>query len=389
MSTRSRPFVAWLLVALSVHSPVGAQQNVTVGFEATTSFWWTIHEEVENGLRQQGSGDVADDHASGFSFRHGRLGFLVQPPSKDLELRLRIRLEERTDIVDFYGGWLPNELLNLYVGQMKIPSTAEVQRPYDELDFASRSTFGLHVGDYALTRTPYISSLMAAKAHNRDLGLALKGAWEGDHGRRISWFVMASNGLGANRYIGGDQNEEFLFTNSIGELYYGARIEASPHELITGGVHASYNAHTDVALGDRGPVFDIRRTVWTVDLEAGKRDGWRLYAFYGSGDMEDFFDSQRYLFDYSGLSAQTVYPLLAGKLELALRFDRFTTESGRDGNETVQDNWTGGINISPNTKTRIQLNYISKQTSNDFVPDFDDDVLYVNFQLFFYADLSR
>jgi len=394
--------LAPLIVVLCVAAGLVAQSNgktqtasgrsdeaVSIGFEATASFWWTLHEQVENGLIQASSGDRADDHASGFSFRHGRIGFVLGSPRKDLELRLRLRLEERTDVVDFYAGWLPSQTLHLFVGQMKIPSTAEVLTPYDELDFASRSTFGRTVGDYSLTRTPYISSVMAAKSHNRDLGLALKGSWVNDNGRGLAWFGFAGNGMGANRYIGGGENEEFLFTNSFGELYYGARLELTPHRFVTAGAHVSHNSHDDVALGDRGPVFDIKRKTWTADLTAVLPDGGRFYAFYGRGDMDDFFDSQRYLFDYSGWGAQAVYPLKSLNLELALRFDRFTSELGRDGNETVQDNWTGGINFSPRSNMRLQLNYIGKQTTNEFEPDLGDDIVYLNFQFFFDSDLSR
>ncbi len=381
--------LAGFLAVLLLPGTINAQQNVTIGFETTASFWWTVHEEVQNGLIQNGSGDRADDHASGFSFRHGRIGVILGSPRQNLELRLRLRLEERTDIVDFYGGWLPSEKLRLYVGQMKIPSTSEVLRPYDELDFASRSTFGRKVSDYALTQTPYISSLMAAKSYNRDLGLALKGSWTHNDGRGLTWFLMAGNGMGANRYIGGGENEEFLFTNSFGELYYGARFEASPHKLLTAGVHASYNRHDNVALGDRGPVFDIRRTTWTADLRAGIPTGRRFYAFYGRGDMDDFFNSQQYLFDFSGWGAQAVYPVKARRIEVALRFDRFTSESGNDGNNTVQNNWTGGFNFSLANNMRMQLNYISKRTTNAFDPELDDDVLFVNFQFYFNSEISR
>ena len=82
----------WLLLAAALTpNAVAAQQNtprqnadkqsdarqsserVLIGFEATASFWWTMHEEVQNGLVQAGSGDRADGHASGFSLcaRHG------------------------------------------------------------------------------------------------------------------------------------------------------------------------------------------------------------------------------------------------------------------------------------------------------------------------------
>jgi hypothetical protein len=367
----------------------------TLDVEATASFWWTIYEQVQNGLVQQGSGDSADDHASGFAFRHGRIGFIFGSKGGDLELLLRLRLEERTDIVDFYGGWLPSNIFRLYIGQMKVPSTSEVLAAYDDLDFASRSTFGRKVGDYSMTRTPYISSVMAAKSYDRDLGISVKGSWPGgtwsgegqavDRQWQARWFLMAGNGMGANRYIGGRESEEFLYTNSVGDMYFGGRLEISPIRWAKAGMHASSNRHGDMALGDRGPVMDIDRKAWSVDIAAGHPHSPRIYGFYGAGEMDDYFDAQRYLFDYSGWGLQGVWPFLGGDLELALRFDRFTSESGRDGNETRQDDWTAGINFSPLENLRLQLNYIVKTATSEFESDIDDDIFYLNFQFNFGA----
>ncbi len=386
---------AFLLLSVIISTPLSATVHETRGtsptfdMEATASFWWTIHEQAQNGLTQPGSGDRADDHASGFAFRHGRIAFILGSSKGDLQLLLRIRLEERTDIVDFYGGWLPSQLFRIYIGQMKIPSTTEVLTAYNDLDFASRSTFGRKVGDYSMTRTPYISSVMAAKSYDRDLGLALKGSWPPDRQWEVRWFLMASNGMGANRYIGGRENEEFLYTNSLGDMYYGGRIEVTPVQWVTAGMHASSNQHDDVALGDRGPVIDIGRKVWSADIAIGHPNAPRIYGFYGAGEMDDYFDAQQYLFDYSGWGLQGVWPMLKGRLELALRFDRFVSESGSDGNETIQDNWTAGINWSPLENLRLQLNYVSKDTANEFESDIDDNILYMNFQFYFDTPILR
>ena len=377
-----------LLVMVLIPSSAAGDDNSlspTLDMEATASFWWTIYEQVQNGLTQQGSGDKADDYASGFAFRHGRIAFIFGSPKGDLQLLLRIRLEERTDIVDFYGGWLPTEYFRLYIGQMKIPSTAEVLTAYNDLDFASRSTFGRKVGDYSMTRTPYISSVMAAKSYDRDLGLAIKGSWPPDKYWDIRWFLMAGNGMGANRYIGGRENEEFLYTNSLGDMYFGGRLEASPIQWITAGMHASSNKHDDVSLGDRGPIMDIDRKAWSVDVAVGHSNAPRMYGFYGAGEMEDYFDAQQYLYDYSGWGLQGIWPLLNDRLELALRFDRFVSESGRDGTEMVQDDWTAGINWSPLENLRIQLNYVTKKATSEFESDIDDDILYMNFQFDFHG----
>ena len=101
--------------------------------------------------------------------------------------------------------------------------------------------------------------------------------------------------------------------------------------------------------------------------------------------MDDYFDAQRYLYDYSGWGIQGVWPLRAWGLEVAMRFDRFTSESNEDGNETVRDNWTGGINWMPREHLRLQLNYIDKNTTNEFESDIDDNILLLNCQFVFDA----
>jgi len=381
-------FSALLIAATALLTPAARSEegrSPTLDVESSASFWWTAYEQVQNGLIQQGSGDRADDYASGFTFINGRIAFILGSPDGDLQLLTRIRLEERTDIVDFYGGWTPSTLFRLYIGQMKFPSTGEVLTPYDELDFATRSTFGRRLGDYSMTRTPYISSVMAAASYGRDLGVAVKGSYQPRGTWRVGWFLMAGNGTGANKYIGGYEADEFLFTNSFGDMYLGGRIEISPVTWLTAGAHAGRNSHSDVSLGDRGPVMDIKRKAWTADLSAGRPGEPRLYAFYGSGDMDDYFDAQRYLYDYSGWGVQGVWPLRAWGLELALRFDRFTWESNGDGNETVQDNWTGGINWAPAEYLRLQMNYTDKNTTNEFESDIDDNILLLNFQFAFDA----
>ena len=110
----------------------------SVGIEATTSFWWTILEEVENGLLQSGSRDPAADVASGFNFKQGRLAFRFIAPGDKLEALIRIRLEERTDVLDFWGAYQATPWLNASIGQMKIPSTHEVLTKDDKLDFVSK-----------------------------------------------------------------------------------------------------------------------------------------------------------------------------------------------------------------------------------------------------------
>jgi len=356
--------------------------------EADTSFWWTINEQVENGVIQSGSGDAAADTASGFNFKQGRLGFLIQSPDGKVEGLIRIRLEERTDIIDFWGAYHFAPWASVYVGQMKVPSTAEVLAPDHLTDFISRTTFGQNVGDYALSRTPYISSFMAVKSYNRDMGVALKGTLPDRNDPRFTYFLMVSNGIGSNNYIGGRESSEFLYTNEFGDYFYGVRLEGRPWSFLTVGAHYSTNSHDNVLIQDKKTVVDLRREVWSADTELRFPFGLRVAGFYGQGTMDDFFNSQSYRFDYGGWGAWAIQSLLDNRLELGLRYDSFTAEFQEDGNETAQNHWTYGVNWMPNPYLRLQLNYEWKDTVNEFTSDLDDDILYMNIQFLFDVALT-
>jgi len=375
--------------ALSANPLRAASDSPRVRVEANTSFWWVLSERVENGLLQAGSLDEAADRASGFNFKQGRLAFAFESPNERIEAFIRLRLEERTDVIDFWGSYRAAPWLAVTIGQMKIPSTAEVLTPDHGIDFITRTTFGRNVGDFALSRTPYISSVMAVKSYDRDLGIALQGAYPDGDTPLFGYFLMVGNGIGANRYIGGGESEEFLFTNRFGDFYYGLPAEGSPVQWMTVGTHASVNNHDDATLGDRGPVYDIERTVWTADAEVRLPRGQRIYGFYGAGSMDDFLESQRYRFDYSGWGIWTIQPLFEERLELCLRYDSFTTEFNDDGNETGQESLTAGLNYSPERYLRLQMNYMHKETIGEFEPDLDDDIIFLNIQFLFDAVLMR
>jgi len=374
-----------LFTVVTPSSSMGAGAGVPpTSIEANTSFWWILDEQAENGLLQGGSGDEAADRASGFNFKQGRLAFSFKSRGGRVETLLRLRLEERTDIIDFWGGYHPSSSVGFYIGQMKIPSTAEVLAADHALDFVSRSTFGQNVCDYSLSRTPYISSVMASKSYDRDLGMAVKGTLPGPGEAVLDYFIMAGNGIGANKYIGGDA-DEFVYTNRFGDYYYGMRLELAPIPRLKLGGHASWNRHDDMALDKRGPVFDIDRSARSCDIGAVLPWRQRINGFYGSGVMKDYWDSIGYRFDYSGWGLWTMQPLLGDRIELGIRYDVFSTEFNSSGSVTDQNNWTFGVNFSPEKYLRLQLNYVVKDTVDDFEPDRDDNILFMNFQFLYDA----
>jgi hypothetical protein len=378
---------AFLCLLLVAAGKVRAEDN-RFRVEGDLSFWWIIQEQVENGQTQAGSGDQAAQEASGFAFKQGRIAFAWENPDKRVEALLRIRLEERTDILDCWGAFHPRPWLNFYVGQMKIPSTAEVLRPDQSLDFITRTTFGKSVGDFALDRTPYISSLMSTHTYNRDLGIALKGAIPSVQAPALNYFLMVSNGTGANNFVGGNENPGFLYTNRFGDYFYGARLEAVPWKNLVLGGHYSLNRHENALLQDKKTAVDLGRIVWSADLQLTLPWGMQVQGFYGQGRMDDFFNSQRYFFDFSGWGAWVLQDLWKRRVQLGVRYDRFTTEFQRDGNDTEQDNWTFGVNYRPFDNFRLQANYEVKSTKNDFLDDLDDNIFFLNFQFGFDEELA-
>jgi hypothetical protein len=378
-----------MLAAVFTFVSRAAAETPKVGVEANTSFWWILDEEVENGLLQPGTGDAAAERVAGFNFKQGRIAFSFESARGNIEAFIRLRLEERTDVIDFWGTYSVAPWLGVSIGQMKIPSTAEVLTEDHALDFITRTTFGRNVGDYALSRTPYISSVMAVKSYDRDLGIAIRGRYPSEESAVLGYFLMVGNGIGANKYIGGGESEEFLYTNRFGDFYYGARLELTPVRPVTLSAHFSVNEHDDIALGDRGPVYDLDRSVWTADICAELPWRQRLHGFYGRGGMDDFMESQAYRFDYDGWGVWTIHPFFDGGVEVGLRYDVFTTEFQEDGNEASQRNWTVGLNVRPESCLRLQLNYVHKETVNEYEADLADNILFLNVQFLFESQLIR
>ena len=102
----------------------------------------------------------------------------------------------------------------------------------------------------------------------------------------------------------------------------------------------------------------------------------------------DFFNSLHYFYDFSGWGAWVLQDLWKQRVQLGVRYDRFTTEFQRDDNDTEQDNWTLGVNYRPFDNFRLQVNYIAKSTKNDYLEDLDDNIFFLNLQFTFDEELG-
>ncbi len=201
---------------------------------------------------------------------------------------------------------------------------------------------------------------------------------------------MVSNGLGAGRYVGGVESQEFAYTNGAGEYFYGARLEVRPlpRDLVLG-LHGSLNQHDDMALDPRGPVVDLDRRVWSVDLDANLPWRQHVYGFYGAGEIDDDWGTARYQFDYRGWALWTLWQPLSASLEFGLRYDELTSGYRQVDDEIVEGHWTFGMNWRPRPELRLQANYVAKDTASLSSPDLDDDIFYVNVQFTFDDELTQ
>jgi len=353
--------------------------------------WWTIKEETENGKFQPFTGDKAAQESSGFSFRRARLNAIIE---KDVfRAKLELALEGSVRLSDAYGVWSAIEKkLEVWAGQMKIPSTYEVETSSTGLDFATRSQFSRLVADWSLCRGATISSpLHGIKTYLRDTGVGMKG--EIGAGK---YFVMVGNGLGSNLWIGGAENKQFVFANSAGAYFYGARVSYNLAQVIGQdskksllpsailGAHYCINRHPDLIYRDEKTVVDLDRESWSLDLQVNIMNRLRLTGMMGRGLVLDDFDNDDKIdYIYEGLELKAIAVVIHGKLEVGLRYDTYSEEFFENEMVDEIECYTLGLTYAPRPGLKLQLNYKWKALNSDINPDIDDDVFLLAAQLEF------
>lgn len=375
--------IAILTVACTFCFPIAAFASGELEMEGELDFWWTIFEGNENGILQATTQDPAADEVSGFNIKKARLSFLYDDPERYLGGKFQLRLEEKVDILDFYLHWYPQETTQLYLGQMKVPSTYEAMSSNKNLDFISRSTLASLLTDWSLSRTSYFSSFYGNKSSNRDAGIGLKGIFRDDEGNeQFKYFFMIGNGLGHSLYIGGRESKEFIFSNEFGDYFYGLRLDWMPTANLSIGGHYSINSHDDVLFNDEQTVFDLKRRSHSLDIRYDHPDA-RFAFMYGGGVIDDdYFHTGEKNLEYSGWEAKVFVPF-NDSIEAGLRYDNYSYTAHESTNTTDQNNLTIGLNYLVEPDMRIQVNYLMKDTDDNINPDLDDDILYINFQYIF------
>jgi hypothetical protein len=353
--------------------------------------WWTVKEETENGKLQPLTGDEAAQESSGFSFRRARLA--VNLKRDVFRAKLELALEGSVRLSDAYGVWSAIEKkLEVWAGQMKIPSTYEVETPSTELDFAARSDFSRIVTDWSLCRGPTVSStLHGIRTYLRDTGVGVKG--EIGAGK---YFLMVGNGLGSNLWIGGAENKQFVFANSVGAYFYGLRVSYDLAQVIgqdekeplfpslTLGAHYNVNRHPNLIYRDEKTVVDLDRESWSLDLQVNIMNRLRLTCMVGRGLVLDDFDNDDKIdYVYDGLELKAVAVVIPGMLEVGLRYDTYSEEFYENDRVDEMECYTLGVTYSPGPGVKLQASYKWKSLNSDINPDIDDDVFLLAAQLEF------
>jgi len=387
-------------IALVAVSPEAGAYSFSDDLEAYAyvQAWATLYEQLEeaDAVHQFPSDDEGKTETTGLSLHQVRAGVDYLFADDLLGLNLLLKLERNPALLNAYAAFHVAPWLRIQVGQQKIPTTYEGLVLSRDLDFAHRSQLTRASADYALSRTVHSSSLFFGnRSYYRDLGVALRGDIDLGQGG-LRYFAMAGNGLGANLFIGGASERQFILTNGP-QLFYGLRLELYDwFDVVTVGAHASYNKHDDMVFNSGRVVYDLDRLCYSADLRlAVPRSGLRLAGLVGGGLVDDDYDDDgRVDLRYEGWDVRLVWSvgeafeaLLPGSLtashglELAARYDWYRSEWNEVGSSVLQQEVTLGVSYLYRSYVRVMLDLISRHTDEPGLPDLADDGLLLSLQL--------
>jgi len=390
---------AGALLAIVLAAPAARAYEVNEALEVYgyMQMWVTLYEQMEDarGLYQHPSGNEATAATTGFSLSRLRVGARATLLRRIIELGLQVKLEDDPGVLDAWLAVKPWRWLGLQLGQFKIPGPYENLIDNRDLDFIERAAISSTMADYQLSRTPHPSSYFSGnRAYLRDLGAALKGEIDIRRGF-LRYVLMVGNGLGANLFIGGATNKEFIITNKP-QFFYGARLElADLFGIVSLGGHFSYNRHDNIVLQSGRVVYDIDRMSASGDLHVSiPWTGIRLGGLYAHGWVNDDFDGDgRADLTYYGYEARLLWDLtelsrIAGKapvagdhtFEVGVRFENTTQMFNESELWAKQNDWTFGMTYMFRKMIKVQVNYVLRRTDDPADPELDDDILFVNIQ---------
>jgi hypothetical protein len=334
---------------------------------------WFQYEQAENGAKQDYTADPGAQEASGFNLNRARGNARME--WRDFGAYAQVRLEGGSlSLLDAYGYWRPfGKMLEVDVGQMKIPSVWEVQVPDESLDFFSRSRFASEVTNWSLSKSTFSTSpLYFIQTNLRDLGAGIRGEFRG-----LEYFLMVGNGLGANAYIGAIENRQFVYANPFGAYFYGGRLSYDvfnelgdnlwgvPCALAIGG-HYNLNDHSNLIYNDARTVLDLKRHSWSVDARLRLFDRVRVTGMYGEGVVDDDFDHDGTPdYTYRGWEIGAVFTLVEDTLEAGVRYDTYSSNIAVTSGWATVNAVTVGLTYSLKPHLRTMIDFKWKQQTGD------------------------
>lgn len=364
-----------------------------------------IYEKAQNDKRQGQTADPGVDSASGFNLKRARISLDAKKQLENTPVefgaRFLLRLEtQNPSLLDCFGFLsLYSGMADLWLGQMKIPSTYEVGIADTALDFTSPGLLSSMMTDLALTRSMLVTSTMYNSSLNmRDMGAALKGEVYG-----FSYFFMMGNGLGCSRYVGNRENPQYIHANGIGAHLYGIRGSVdfmktlkeldiptggsiNPVNSFSVGGHYTHNKHDGMILQDN-TVVDIKRQSWStdirvvVDLPIPVCNRIRLTGMLGGGDNHDTDASGiGYDYDYWGYEVKGIIEILRDRLDIGVRYDTYTYDYSIHGGGETLYNITTGMGWRYDDLFRVQCDYKWKHSNEKIEPDINDNILTIQAQ---------
>ncbi len=340
-------------------------------------FWARIYEQTENGRLQMNSKDEAAQHSSGFSFSMMRFG--VTYDHKWFDARIILRMESDVGFSDvFIKFHLYNKYIELQAGQFKIPGTYEIPMSPINTDFPARSMFSQRSSDYSLARHASLTSpFQGVRPAYRDMGLALRGTVSG-----FKYFLMISNGIGANLAIGGSAKPQYIYANKFGAYFYGGRLSFDASETfdiiskkalikkLEIGAFVNYNTHPNLLHNDQRTVLDLKRFAFGIDLQIAITDYLRLSGLYGQGHIDDDFDfDEKRDYQYSGWETKAAVAAIPKSLEFAIRIDGYNQEYAENGEPEEFVNYTFGASYRFLNHFKVGLDYTIKTEDSLKYPD--------------------
>ena len=265
----------------------------------------------------------ASDNSNSFDIRRARLdirGNIVKP----LEYRLHIDFANSPKILDAYLNWKINDYIALQAGQYKLLFSLE--NPY--------SPYDLEVIENSLVITNLVnySDVSGISANGRDIGIGLNGNFLRRDGYSIiNYSIGVFNGSGINT-TDGNKDKDFSGILTIRPIKH-LSLAASHYNGSAGKTDSTFQR---VRTGF-GVKYDDNRLLVRSEYIQGKTGNFRSEGVYA-------------------VVAYFVHP----KVQVLAKYDYFKRNMSEKN--TMQEDYTTGVNYLPVNNICLQFNYIRKSS---------------------------